>query len=90
MIPTIKLLPPEQRALNRRRWSFRFSSLTTLTALVAGVWMATPNEWHPVLPEWGKYLIMGVAIGLALLANVSHMIEQPTLHTGDKTDADAR
>jgi hypothetical protein len=90
MMPVIKLLPPAERARNRRRWSFRFSSLTTLTALVAGVWMATPAEWHPNLPEWSKYLIMGLAVGLALLANASHMIEQPTLHTGDKTDADAR
>lgn len=90
MIPQIKLLPPEQRALNRRRWSFRFSSLTGLTAVAAGVWAVTPDAWHPTLPEWSKYLIMSLAIGLAVLASASHMIQQPTLHTGGKGDADAR
>lgn len=88
MMPT--LLPPDQRVLNRRRWSFRFSSLTSLTAIVAGVWEATPRAWHPELPEWSKYLIIGIAVGLALLANASHLVAQPSLHDEGKHDADAR
>jgi len=74
-----QLLPPDRRALNRRRWSFRFSGLTTVTVVAVGAWNMTPDAWHPALPEWGKYLVMGVAIGLALLANASHQFAQPSL-----------
>jgi hypothetical protein len=77
MIP--QLLPPDDRARNRRRWSFRFSGLTTITLVCVGVWNATPADWHPALPECGKYAVMGVAIGLALAANASHLFDQPSL-----------
>lgn len=77
MIP--QLLPPDARAINRRRWSFRFGSLTTITLICVGAWNATPEAWHPHLPEWGRYAVMGVAIGLALAANASHLFAQPSL-----------
>lgn len=86
MIPQIKLLPPDERVRNRRRWSFRFSGLTTITMIAVGAWNATPEAWHPALPEWAKYLVMGVALALALLANASHLVAQPTLH--DQRGAD--
>lgn len=74
MIP--QLLPADRRALNRRRWSFRFSALTTITTLAVGAWNVTPDAWHPTLPEWGRYVVMGIAVGLALLANASHLFKQ--------------
>lgn len=77
-----RLLPPAARAANRRRWSFRLSSLTSITAVCAAAWEATPTAWHPELPEWGKYVVMGIAIALALGANASHMFAQPSLHDG--------
>jgi len=77
MIP--QLLPPDDRARNRRRWSYRFSSLTTITVIAVGAWNMTPADWHPVLPEWGKYVVMGIALALALGANASHLFAQPSL-----------
>lgn len=77
MIPQI--LPPDDRARNRRRWSFRFSGLTTITMIAVGAWNATPADWHPALPEWGKYLVIGIALALALAANASHLFDQPSL-----------
>lgn len=77
MIP--QLLPQDARIRNRRRWSFRFSGLTTITIIAVGAWNATPADWHPALPEWGKYLVMGIALALALAANASHLFDQPSL-----------
>lgn len=77
MIP--HLLPQLDRIRNRRRWSFRFSGLTTITVIAVGAWNATPDAWHPNLPEWGKYLVMGIALALALAANASHLFDQPSL-----------
>lgn len=75
----LTLLPADKRATNRKRWSFRFGSLTTLTVVAVGAWNMTPEAWHPTLPEWGKYAVMGVAVALAILANASHLFEQPSL-----------
>jgi hypothetical protein len=77
MIP--QLLPPDIRARNRRRWSFRFGGLGIITTTVVGVWNLTPADWHPALPEWGKYAVMGVAAAFALLAQASHLFDQPSL-----------
>lgn len=74
MIP--QLLPPDRRALNRRRWSFRLSGLTTLTVAAVEAWKLTPDEWHPMLPAWGKYAVMGVVMALALLAPAAHLFKQ--------------
>jgi hypothetical protein len=77
MIP--HLLPPDRRALNRRRWSFRFGALGIITTTVVGVWNMTPADWHPALPTWGKYAVMGIAAAFALLAQASHLFDQPSL-----------
>ena len=75
-----QLLPPDARAKNRRRWSFRFSSLTTITVIAVGVWNMLPSAMLPTIPEWGKWAILGVAVGLAIAANASHLFDQPSLN----------
>lgn len=77
MIPC--LLPADARARNRRRWSFRFGGLGIITSTVVGVWNMTPEAWHPTLPTWGKYAVMGLAAAFALLSQASHLFEQPSL-----------
>lgn len=77
MIP--HLLPPNARATNRRRWSFRFGGLGIITTTIVGVWNMTPADWHPALPEWSKYAVMGIAAAFALLAQASHLFQQPSL-----------
>jgi hypothetical protein len=77
MIP--RLLPKPERARNRRRWSFRFGGLGIVTTIVVGAWNLAPDAWHPHLPEWSRYLVMGVVIAFALLSQASHLFEQPSL-----------
>lgn len=83
MLP--KLLPADARARNRRRWSFRFSGLTSITTIAVGVWKFTPDEWHPALPPWSQYVVMFVAIAFALLASASHQVAQPSLQRSPPT-----
>jgi hypothetical protein len=75
----LHLLPQPERIRNRRRWSFRFGGLGIITTAAVGVWNLTPADWHPTLPEWGKYTVMGIAISFAILAQASHMFDQPSL-----------
>jgi hypothetical protein len=77
MIP--QLIPPAERKIVRRRWSFRFGGLGLVTSALVGVWKFTPDAWHPILPEWSKYLVMGIAGAFALLSQASHQFEQPSL-----------
>lgn len=77
MIP--QLLPRDDRARNRRRWSFRFGALGLVTSAVVGAWNMTPEAWHPALPEWGKYVVMGIAAAFAVLSQASHLFDQPSL-----------
>lgn len=85
MIP--QLLPPASRARNRRRWSFRFGGLGIITSTVVLVWNTTPTDWHPALPEWSKYVVMGIAAAFALLSQASHLFDQQSLDTPPPSNA---
>lgn len=78
----IQLLPPDQRAINHRRWSCRFSKLTAITLALVWLWNLTPPDWHPTLPEWGRYVVIGILSTFAVLAALSHDVAQPSLHDG--------
>lgn len=72
----LQLLPPAARAIRRRRWSFRFSSLTSVAVIAGGAWQTLPDAWHPLVPVWAKWVAVGVSVLLALAANGSHFFVQ--------------
>ncbi len=62
-----------------RLWSMRLAIATAVWAALVATWVGTPDAWHPHLPEWVKFAVLGTGTLTAAATPIARIVRQASL-----------